>query len=341
MDDSSLISRRDFLKIGSLGITSIALKPFRNLGIFVSSQYGRVIYDSIMIYDQPSFESQGVKQLWADAVILISEVTIGDTEPQYNRVWYKIGDDGYTHSGGVQPVLIHLNDPITEIPKGGQLAEVTVPYTDVRWYPDPGKEVAYRFYYETTYWVVGLVIGKDNNPWYQILDDKWDLILYAPAKHLRLIPVSELTTLSPNIPSHGKRIEVRITDQVVIAYEWDKPVFAARIASGAEFSNGEFFTSLGTHSTFHKRGSRHMAAGNLAYNGYDLPGVPWVCYFTEQGEAFHGTYWHNDFGRPRSHGCINMTPKAAKWIYRWTLPLVPPEEQRIYDKSNGTRIDVI
>ena len=106
------------------------------------------------------------------------------------------------------------------------------------------------------------------------------------------------------------------------------------------FSNGKFYTPPGRHKTFHKRPSRHMAAGNLAYNGYDLPGIPWVCYITERGIAFHGTYWHNDYGRPRSHGCINLTPQAAKWIYRWTLPVVPPNEQKMYNEF-ATRVDVI
>ncbi|MEJ2353252.1 MAG: L,D-transpeptidase, partial [Anaerolineales bacterium] len=58
------------------------------------------------------------------------------------------------------------------------------------------------------------------------------------------------------------------------------------------------------------------------------------------GIAFHGTYWHNDYGRPRSHGCINLTSRAAKWIYRWTLPVVPPDQQRVYEDF-GTRVDVI
>ena len=92
--------------------------------------------------------------------------------------------------------------------------------------------------------------------------------------------------------------------------------------------------------TFHKRPSRHMAAGNLAANGYDLPGVPWVIYFTEEGIAIHGTFWHNDFGRPRSHGCINVAPHVAKWIYRWTNPEVPVHAQSVY-KSYGTVLDVI
>jgi lipoprotein-anchoring transpeptidase ErfK/SrfK len=81
-----------------------------------------------------------------------------------------------------------------------------------------------------------------------------------------------------------------------------------------------------------------MAAGNLA-SGYDLPGVPWVAYIDEEGVSFHGTFWHNDFGVPRSHGCINMTIDAAKWLYRWTNPVVPKHEQEVW-KGHGTPVRV-
>jgi lipoprotein-anchoring transpeptidase ErfK/SrfK len=71
-----------------------------------------------------------------------------------------------------------------------------------------------------------------------------------------------------------------------------------------------------------------MGNGVLTANleDYELPGVPWCMFFTTTGIALHGTYWHNDFGRPRSHGCVNMRSEDAKWLYRWTLPEVPYEQ---------------
>ena len=55
-------------------------------------------------------------------------------------------------------------------------------------------------------------------------------------------------------------------------------------------------------------------------NAYELPGVPWVCFFDQNGVAFHGTYWHDNFGYKMSHGCVNMLMEEAKWLYRWVLP---------------------
>jgi hypothetical protein len=338
---SSHLSRRDFLKFSSIGFASFLTAPHLRQIPRLENQQGRVIYDDINVYDIPSFSGNVTRQYYVDSIIPITEATVGDDKPAYNRVWYQIGTEGYAHSGGIQPVKTIRQTPIPDIPEGGQLAEITVPYTDARWSARVESTVAYRFYYETTHWVTGLVIDEIGNPWYRILDDKWDLIFYANAEHIRLIPDQELTTISPQVPPQNKRLEVRTNEQVVVAYEWDRPVFMAKAATGAEFSNGRFYTPFGRHYTDHKRPSRHMAAGNLAYNGYDLPGVPWICYFTEKGVAFHGTYWHNDYGRPRSHGCINLTPKAAKWIYRWTMPYVPPNEQLAYKLFGGTIVDVI
>lgn len=337
---SSLITRRDFLQVSSLGIFGIFLQPLKSLQDFLPEQMGRVVEQKSTAFDRPSLSGDPVKIYWRDTILPITEVTVGDIEPRYNRIWYQIGDQGYVHSGAIQPVQTHLNQPISDIPSGGVLAEVTVPYTDAHWGPGKNNQFAYRYYYETTHWVTKLVQDNKGEPWYRIQDDKWDLTFYAPAKHLRFIPPDELTTISPDVPIQAKRLEVRLNEQLVIAYEMDKPKFMARIASGAVFSNGRFLTPLGRHKTFHKRPSRHMAAGDLASNGYDLPGVPWICYINEKGVAFHGTYWHNDYGRPRSHGCINLTPAAAKWIYRWTIPIVRPDEMDVY-KNYGTVVDVV
>jgi lipoprotein-anchoring transpeptidase ErfK/SrfK len=156
---------------------------------------------------------------------------------------------------------------------------------------------------------------------------------------MRLIPAEELTPLSPAVPPGSKKLEVNLREQILVAYEMDEPVYMARVATGARFSTGNYSTPPGWHMTFHKRPSRHMARGNLAANGYDLPGVPWNSYITESGIAIHGTYWHNNFGRPRSHGCINLTPKAAKWVYRWTMPVVPPDQQSAYE-NYGTLVEI-
>ena len=79
-----------------------------------------------------------------------------------------------------------------------------------------------------------------------------------------------------------------------------------------------------------------MGDGNLAAEGYDLPGVPWTCFFTTEGHAIHGAYWHDNFGIQMSHGCINMRSEKAKWIFRWTTPIFKtPIESHIDWEKRG------
>jgi lipoprotein-anchoring transpeptidase ErfK/SrfK len=341
-DSLAPLSRREFIKLSlfSLWIPfSRSVRPLGDLRNEIPDLQGRVLEEYIIVYDIPSFSGKKTNLFWRDSVLPITDVTVGDNQPEYNRIWYRIGDEGYAHSGTIQPVRTILNEPNPDIPPDGVLGEVTVPFTDAYWGPGKNNDVAYRYYFETTYWVIALVQDSNGNPWYRILEDKWEFVFYVPASHLRLIPDSEIIPISPTIPLAGKRLEIRTAEQVLIAYEWDNPVFMAKVATGGKFSDGTYYTPPGRHITFHKRPSRHMARGNLAANGYDLPGVPWVSYITEDGISLHGTFWHNDFGKPRSHGCINLSVKAAKWVYRWTLPYVPPKEQRVYERY-GTPVDV-
>jgi hypothetical protein len=334
------LSRRGFIKLGALGLAGLFLPRAIPAHAFPDNQQGRVIDNRITVYDVPSFSGKKEKYYWKDFIFRITGVTVGDDNPAHNRVWYQVGHEGYVHSGSVQPVMTQLNQVISDIPLEGRLAEVTVPFTDTYRQPGNRNRFAYRFYYETTCWVTGVVLDPEGNAWYSILDDKWDIVLYAPAHHLRLVTADDLSLISPHIPPAHKRLEVRLEDQIVVGFEFEREVFMARASTGTKFINGDFSTKVGRYQTFHKRPSRHMAAGDLAASGYDLPGVPWVCYINEAGVAFHGTYWHNNYGRPRSHGCINLTSQAAKWIYRWTVPEVPANEQRVWE-NYGTQVDVV
>ena len=60
--------------------------------------------------------------------------------------------------------------------------------------------------------------------------------------------------------------------------------------------------------------------GHFSASREPLPGVPWTSFFTAEGHAFHGTYWHDNFGVPMSHGCVNMRTEEAKWLFRWNQP---------------------
>ena len=337
----TVISRRDFLKLSGYGLMGTLLP---NLSTYLPPQddftnlQGRVIDRIVWTYDEPSSKAKREKLYWHDLIIPIMNSTIGDDESAYNRVWYQLEDGGYAYSGSIQPVRTILNEP-QQIPTRGALGEVSVPYTDAYLEADSNADFVYRLYYETVHWVTSVVNATDGKKWYRLLDDKFEQYYYIPASHVRLLSNEELAPLSPNVPNENKRVEVRLDDQLLLAYENGQIVFATRISTGGKRLSGKYTTPIGNFITYHKRPTRHMAAGDIASNGFDLPGVPWVLYITEGGISFHGTYWHNDYGHPHSHGCINMTPQAAKWLFRWTIPTVPPDKPVAYGYV-GTNVEI-
>jgi len=336
-----VLSRRDFLKLSGYGLMGIVLPDFSShmppQDEFDNLQ-ARMINRTVWTYQEPNANSKRAKLYWHDLVVPITNTTISEDESAYNRVWYQLEDGGYAYSGGIQPVRTILNIP-GQIPPRGALGEVSVPYTDAYLEADAGAELIYRLYYETIHWVTSAVNATDGSTWYRLLDDKFERHYYVPAKHIRLVSTAELTPLSPQVPSESKRIEIRLDEQLLLAYENGQTVFATRVSTGGKRLSGKYTTPVGNFITYHKRPTRHMANGDIASNGFDFPGVPWVLYITESGISFHGTYWHNDYGIPHSHGCINMTPQAAKWLYRWTMPAVPPEKLLIYGYV-GTKVEI-
>ena len=340
------MTRREFLRLSSASMLSM-LAISRTTYAYAQSlslqenpgNLGRVTANKVDMFASPSLDGKPVRTLWKDLVMPITKVEIAVGEPSHNRVWYQLDGEGYVHSGSVQPVKIGLNEPLGSIPEKGVLAEVTVPYTDAIWNPFFKHIVAYRLYYSSTHWITDVVQDSQGNTWYEVLEDFYQYKYYVNPAHMRIIPPREVAPISQNVSPQEKRLEVHLRDQVVVAYEGDTPVQMMRCSGGTAYFNG-YLTPTGKFRTDYKRPSRHMVNGSLASSwGYDLPGVPWVCYFTEEGVAFHGTYWHNDLGRPRSHGCINLLSETAKWLYRWTLPTVPYEEQ-LASKVGGTAVEI-
>jgi hypothetical protein len=344
-DQLESLSRREFLKLFSAGLLGAFLisEPFtRHEGSSTSTApFGRIVSDGVELFKKPTYASDRKRILFKDLVLPITSVVIGDATPPHNRIWYELNYEGYVHSGSVQPVDKKVNDPVNTIQVKKLLGEITVPFSDALWFIHRPSLVAYRLYFGTTYWVSAVKEDYDGNLWYRIYDDKWKYDYYVNGRHMRLIPDSDLGTRSSQVKPEDKRIDVSLSQQAVIAYENEKPVFMSLIATGAHFSDGDFSTPQGSFMTHRKRPSRHMAAGDrAAANSYDLPGVPWVCYLTEDGVSFHGTYWHNDFGKTRSHGCINLPMNAARWLFLWTLPHVPID-QYYWSENSGTKVHVI
>lgn len=127
---------------------------------------------------------------------------------------------------------------------------------------------------------------------------------------LALVTVPE-DFVFPTVAAGERWIRVDLGKQQVIAYEGEEPVRAFIVSTGLPSYptvTGEFRIRM------------KVSEQTMWGEGYYLPGVKWVQYFYED-YGFHGTYWHEDFGVPKSHGCVNMTNADAKWLFDWAGPV--------------------
>ena len=130
-------------------------------------------------------------------------------------------------------------------------------------------------------------------------------------------------------------IEVDLSDQRLYAHEGDRIVYSFLISSGkwAPTPTGEFRIWVKLRYT-------KMEGGRRETNTYYyLPNVPYTQYFYKS-YGLHGTYWHNNFGQPMSHGCVNLSIPDAEKLFYWTSPVVPDGKGVAYPSKNspGTRV---
>ncbi|HZY43478.1 MAG TPA: L,D-transpeptidase family protein [Anaerolineae bacterium] len=342
------LTRRNFLKLAGGTLCAAAALPFTNLAdrygfkptpernMFLGqslsplaappASLGRVATSSVNIYAEANRQSSFVRKAYRDEILSLVDQIAGEAVTSSNAIWYQT-TDGFVHSAFVQPVENILN-PV-DLAQNNFWGEVTVPFSDSRRAPSSASGLFLRVYYTCVFRVIEVVTGTDDQPWYRLQDGiTWSPGPYVPAAHIRRIDPTELTPLSPGA---SKRVEVNLQSQIITAYENDVPVLTSSVASGY----GANRTPSGTHHVLFKSLASRMIGGQGS-GYYDLPGVPFPTYFTGRAAAIHGAYWHNDFGHPRSHGCLNVPAPVARWFWRWTEPSAPfPYEARRYDTPRG------
>jgi hypothetical protein len=281
---------------------------------------GRVAVKSVDVRKEPDAESPPVVTLPKDTLIQILR-TVKAEAPEGNPRWLRV-EAGYLHSGDIQPVGFHPQIPVWSIEETTP-AEVSVPITQSYRRVETTEELLYRLYYKSVHWVRAVQIGERNKVWYVMRDPRLGLDYFAAGEHLRLLSSQRFSPLDSDVDPKEKWIEIHLSTQTLTAHSGTGIIREMKVSCGIP---GGKYTATPT-GVFHiqiKAAGVHMGNGRITSDplAYELPGVPWVGYFEiSRGVALHGTYWHNDFGRPRSHGCINLSPDDALWIYRWTLPV--------------------
>ncbi len=137
-----------------------------------------------------------------------------------------------------------------------------------------------------------------------------------------------------------KRIEVDLTTQTLYAFENDQVVMSFPVSTG-KWSH----TPTGTYKIWIKLRATRMSGGKPGTGSYyNLPNVPYTMYFYNdkhpkaQGYGLHGAYWHNNFGHPMSHGCVNISPENAEKLYNWAEPTTQKNTTYATDGNPGTTI---
>jgi len=310
---------------------------------------GRAIY-TVVFYEKPDTTSERINTLARDQSCCILE-EVHAPFSAHNDLWYKT-DLGYVHSAWVLPMRIYPPQPfIADIGEWGFWGEISQVYTEARTEPHVQAARKYRFYGSTMFHVIDVATDAEGAGWYKVADDYPPKVVgnhqWVLARDVRRFPRAEMAPIHPFVGN--KHIEVSLDEQSLTCYEGENAVFHTLVASGL---GGALGTPPGNHAVLLKQASRHMS--NVPYEGmkeedipapenvFDLPGIPWNTFFNLEGMAIHGTYWHNDFGIRRSHGCLNVPCEAARWIYRWVHPIGGYEDEFIRsDRRVGTPINIV
>jgi lipoprotein-anchoring transpeptidase ErfK/SrfK len=170
---------------------------------------------------------------------------------------------------------------------------------------------------------VATTTWENGSAWYQI---GFDGVIHYPERvtnnwYVAADYVQSFYNAGPSSTASGinrsstKRIVINLTKEMLYAYEGDAIFMEQPISTGLELTP----TPAGTFWIFRKTPDSYLQGPIIGVSDqyYDLPGVPWDLYFTTDGGAIHGAYWHDHFGQPWSHGCVNLPPDQAKTLYAW------------------------
>jgi len=354
------ISRREFLKVSGAAAGGLALNSWDSRYEFDefpdAEHLVRVCETYVNVRAQPALDSALVGTYDQDEVLPCLREVVGGrfSMPYYpNQRWVET-PKGYVWSPFLQPVENQLNSPVLQLDNTsmgqGMWIEVTVPWVDVLLANSEPMSPALQFrvieerklprlYYSQVMWVDQIKTDENGQVWYHIREPygSYGDHFWGEAENFRRITADEVSPISPE--AENKRIDINIHQQTLSCYEDEREVFFCRVSTGVE--GEDFETPPGLYYyVWRKMLSVHMSGGTTG-GGYDLMGIGYTTLFQGDGIAIHSTFWHNRFGERTSHGCVNVRPQDAKWIWRWSTPVAgyDPGDITVTDYS-GTNIRV-
>jgi len=158
--------------------------------------------------------------------------------------------------------------------------------------------------------------------WYRLGEDQW-----IEQRNVGMVrPAARPEGVGPG----EKWIEVNLYEQTLAAYEGDRMVYATLVSSGLPW----WKTETGLFRMWSKVKMAKMSGRDSYPDYYFLEDVPWAMYFYKTF-ALHAAYWHDRFGFPHSHGCVNLSPKDAQWLFDWATPAAGPANWTVSTAENA------
>ena len=227
------------------------------------------------------------------------------------EVVYEVEEGGWMAAGQLSLIEPSSFTGITirDVPANG-LGWIVEPALSFFFDDEVGVQKRSAHYYQRYQFfkVLSQVTDEHGENWYEIASDEWISDDHFSFVHFRETLPSQVTS--------QRWIDVDLTEQNLVVYEAGKPTFATLISTGAK----QGWTSAGVFTIFNMLATHDLFSPDPKVIGdYYLEDVPWILFY-EGSWAIHGTYWHDSFGSPNSHGCVNMSIRDAGWLYEWARP---------------------
>jgi hypothetical protein len=265
--------------------------------------YAQVIQDNTPVYGHPAEAASGLPPKRSLGIGYIWVSVHGKTNYE-GRDYYQINADEYVPAEALriyQPSRFQgvVLDVQPERPFAWILTAVKPLLT-------PGGDVNANAPAYTRYELVQIFATehRDDNVWYLIGPDQWINQIYVG----KVAP----SPRPAGVESGAAWIDIDLFEQTLAAYVGDRMVYATLVSSGLRGWN----TPTGLFQVWLRVTTGKMSGAYGRPDYYVLEDVPWSLYFNRD-IALHGAYWHDSFGYPHSHGCVNLAPLDAKWLFEW------------------------
>jgi hypothetical protein len=296
-------------------------QPVVPTGRLTPDDYFKVMADETKVYKSADdVRAEAVDKLVSKKVMLVGESVLHIDETPYLKT-----DHGLIEAAALGKFWpsdfagINLREHPTTLPfawvffeRGGRKVPV---------YPSPDTDdKAVRTAARRE--IVSLL--EEKNGFVRIAEGEW-----IERKHLR---VASITAPPRDLAPGAQWIDVDLDEQALVLYEGSTPVFATLVSTGGKKNP----TPPATYRVRAKAATTAMAGDPRVPNRYEVSAVPWAVRFAD-GFFVHGVYWHDGFGGARSHGCVNVSPKDAAFIFDWIAPAVPDgwSEVEVLDNSGA------